>query len=36
MDIPLRDHIILGERGYYSYDEKKVSEWRNMCNEKTG
>ena len=36
MDIPLRDHIILGEQGYYSYDEKKVSEWRNMCNEKTG
>ena len=36
MDIPLRDHIILGEQGYYSYDEKKVSEWRKMCNEKTG
>lgn len=36
MDIQLRDHIILGEQGYYSYDEKKVSEWRNMCNEKTG
>ena len=36
MDIPLRDHIILGEQGYYSYDKKKVSEWRNFSNEKDG
>lgn len=36
MDIPLRDHIILGEQGYYSYDEKKVSEWGNFSNEKAG
>ena len=36
MDIPLRDHIILGEQGYYSYEEKGVSEWRDSRYEKAG
>ena len=36
MDIPLHDHIILGEKGYYSYEEKKMSEWRNGSYEKAG
>ena len=36
LDINLRDHIIIGEQGYYSYEEKKVSEWRDRAHEKAG
>ena len=36
LDIPMRDHIILGENGYYSYEETSVSEWRDSRNEKAG
>lgn len=36
LEIPLWDHIILGESGYYSYQEKKISDWRNKCNEEIG
>lgn len=36
LDIPLRDHIILGEQGYYSYEEKRVNEWRDSRHEKAG
>lgn len=36
LDIKLRDHIIIGEQGYYSYEEKKVSEWRDRTYEKVG
>lgn len=28
LNIPLRDHIIVGDEGYYSYEEKGVCPWR--------
>lgn len=28
LDIPLRDHIIIGDEGYYSYEEKCISKWK--------
>ena len=28
LGIPLRDHIIVGDMGYYSYEEKGVCPWR--------
>ena len=34
LDIPLRDHIIVAEQGYYSYYEKRASEWRTINHEK--
>lgn len=29
LDIPMRDHIILGDDGFYSYHEKRVTRWEN-------
>ena len=34
LDIPLRDHIILSDQGYYSYEEQKTSGWRKRSDEK--
>lgn len=28
LDIPLRDHIIVGDEGFYSYEEKRIIPWR--------
>lgn len=28
LGIPLRDHIVVGDEGYYSYEEKGVCPWR--------
>ena len=28
LDIQLRDHIIVGDEGYYSFDEKRISNWK--------
>lgn len=28
LDIPIFDHIIIGESGFYSYEKKSVMEWR--------
>jgi len=36
LDIPLRDHIIIGDEGYYSYEEKGVSAWREETYEAVG
>lgn len=33
LDIPLRDHIIIGDEGYYSYEEKSISVWRDEVYE---
>ena len=36
LDIKLYDHIIVAENGYYSYEEKKINEWRNRADEEVG
>lgn len=36
LDIPLRDHIIIGDAGYYSFEEKCVSEWKEAIYEAVG
>lgn len=28
LGIPLRDHIVVGDEGYYSYEEKRICLWR--------
>ena len=28
LDIPVRDHIIVGDESYYSYEEKGVIPWK--------
>lgn len=33
LGIPLRDHIIIGDEGYYSYTENCVSPWRDEVYE---
>ena len=30
LDIPMRDHIILGDEGFYSYQEKQVTRWEDV------
>ncbi len=36
LDLPLRDHIIIGDEGYYSFEEKCVCKWKEDCFEKAG
>ena len=28
LGIPVRDHIIVGDEGYYSYEEKRITNWK--------
>lgn len=36
LDITFQDHIILGERSYYSYSEQGVIPWEEYCYENAG
>ena len=36
LDIPVRDHIIIGDNGYYSYEENVFCEWKEDAYEKAG
>ena len=35
LEIPVRDHIIVGDESYYSYEEKKVTCWKEDIYETT-
>lgn len=35
LEIPVRDHIIVGDESYYSYEEKKVTCWKEDIHETT-
>ena len=34
LGIPVRDHIIVGDEGYYSYEEKRITNWKEESYEK--